>query len=67
MRTRKLGNTGLEVSAIGLGCMGMNHHRGPAPDQKEMVALIRAVVEHDVTFFDTAEVYPRAEKELTGR
>jgi len=43
MRTRKLGNTGLEVSAIDLGCIGMNHHRGPAPDQKEMVALVRSI------------------------
>jgi aryl-alcohol dehydrogenase-like predicted oxidoreductase len=67
MRTRKLGNSGLEVSAIGLGCMGMNHHRGPAPDRKEMVALIRAAVERGVTFFDTAEVYgPFTNEELVG-
>src|SRR5579872_7363554 len=67
MHTRKLGNTGLEVSAIGLGCMGMNHHRGPAPNRKEMVALIRAAVERDITFFDTAEVYgPFTNEELVG-
>jgi aryl-alcohol dehydrogenase-like predicted oxidoreductase len=67
MRTRKLGNSGLEVSAIGLGCMGMNHHRGPAPDRKEMIALIRAAVERGVTFFDTAEVYgPFTNEELVG-
>jgi aryl-alcohol dehydrogenase-like predicted oxidoreductase len=67
MRTRKLGNSGLEVSAIGLGCMGMNHHRGSAPDRKEMIALIRAAVERGVTFFDTAEVYgPFTNEELVG-
>ena len=58
---------GLEVSAIGLGCMGMNHHRGPAPDRNEMIALIRAAVERGVTFFDTAEVYgPFTNEELVG-
>jgi aryl-alcohol dehydrogenase-like predicted oxidoreductase len=67
MQTRKLGNSGLDVSAIGLGCMGMNYHRGPAPDQKEMVTLIRAAVERGVTFFDTAEVYgPFTNEELVG-
>src|SRR6266436_1552504 len=67
MRTRKLGNSGLEVSAIGLGCMGMNHHRGPAPDRTEGIALIRAAVERGVTFFDTAEVYgPFTNEELVG-
>jgi aryl-alcohol dehydrogenase-like predicted oxidoreductase len=67
MQTRKLGNSGLEVSAIGLGCMGMNHHRGPAPDRTEMIALIRAAVERGVTFFDTAEVYgPFTNEELVG-
>jgi aryl-alcohol dehydrogenase-like predicted oxidoreductase len=67
MRTRKLGNSGLAVSAIGLGCMGMNHHRGPAPDRKEMIALIRAAVERGITFFDTAEVYgPFTNEELVG-
>ncbi len=67
MKMRKLGNRGLEVSAIGLGCMGMNHHRGPAPDRAKMVGLARAAVEHGVTFFDTAEVYgPFTNEELVG-
>ena len=67
MEMRRLGNSGLEVSAIGLGCMGMNHHRGPAPDRTEMIALIRAAVERGVTFFDTAEVYgPFTNEELVG-
>jgi aryl-alcohol dehydrogenase-like predicted oxidoreductase len=67
METRKLGNSGLEVSAVGLGCMGMNYHRGPAPDRAEMMALIRAAVERGVTFFDTAEVYgPFTNEELVG-
>jgi aryl-alcohol dehydrogenase-like predicted oxidoreductase len=67
MQTRKLGNSGLEVSAIGLGCMGLNHHRGPAPDRSEMVALVRAAVARGVTFFDTAEVYgPFTNEELVG-
>jgi aryl-alcohol dehydrogenase-like predicted oxidoreductase len=57
MQMRKLGSSGLEVSAIGLGCMGMNHHRGVVPDKGEMIALIRTAVERGVTFFDTAEVY----------
>ena len=57
MQKRKLGNSGLEVSAIGLGCMGMSYHRGPAPDSNAMIALIRKAVELGVTFFDTAEVY----------
>jgi len=67
MEMRKLGGGGLEVSAIGLGCMGMNHHRGPAPDRSEMIALIRAAVERGVTFFDTAEVYgPFTNEDLVG-
>jgi aryl-alcohol dehydrogenase-like predicted oxidoreductase len=60
MQMRKLGRSGLEVSAIGLGCMGMNHHRGVVPDKGEMIALIRTAVERGVTFFDTAEVYGRS-------
>ena len=67
MKMRRLGNSGLEVSAIGLGCMGMNHHRGPAPDRMEMIGLARAAVERGVTFFDTAEVYgPFTNEELVG-
>src|SRR5580765_2404201 len=67
MEKRKLGNGGLEVSAIGLGCMGMSFGYGPAGDKKEMIAVIRAAVEQGVTFFDTAEVYgPFANEELVG-
>jgi aryl-alcohol dehydrogenase-like predicted oxidoreductase len=67
MQIRKMGNSGLAVSAIGLGCMGMNHHRGPAADRTEMIALIRAAVERGVTLFDTAEVYgPFTNEELVG-
>jgi aryl-alcohol dehydrogenase-like predicted oxidoreductase len=67
MNKRTLGRSGLEVSAIGLGCMGMNHHRGPAPDKSEMVALIRQAIDRGVTFFDTAEVYgPFTNEELVG-
>jgi aryl-alcohol dehydrogenase-like predicted oxidoreductase len=67
MQKRKLGNSGLEVSAIGLGCMGMSYHRGPAPDSSAMIALIRKAVELGVTFFDTAEVYgPFINEELVG-
>ena len=67
MQTRKLGKSGLEVSAIGLGCMGMSHHRGPAPDRNAMVALIGAALARGVTFFDTAEVYgPFTNEELVG-
>ncbi len=67
MQTRKLGKSGLEVSAIGLGCMGMSYHRGPAPDRNAMVALIGAAVERGVTLFDTAEVYgPFTNEELVG-
>jgi len=64
---RKLGNSNLEVSAIGLGCMGMSHGYGPAADKKEMVALIRKAVERGITFFDTAQVYgPFTNEELVG-
>jgi aryl-alcohol dehydrogenase-like predicted oxidoreductase len=67
MKTRKLGASGLEVSAIGLGCMGMSFGYGPPADTTEMTALIRAAVERGVTFFDTAEVYgPFINEELVG-
>jgi len=64
---RRLGNSGLEVSAIGLGCMGMSHGFGPAGDRQEAISVIRAAVERGVTFFDTAEVYgPFVNEELVG-
>jgi aryl-alcohol dehydrogenase-like predicted oxidoreductase len=67
MQKRKLGKSNLEVSALGLGCMGMSYGYGPAPDKQEMISLIRTAVEHGVTFFDTAEVYgPFANEELVG-
>jgi len=67
MQKRKLGSSGLEVSAIGLGCMGMSFGYGPAADKREMIALVRTAVERGVTFFDTAEVYgPFANEELVG-
>src|SRR5579864_2467171 len=67
MRKRKLGNSNLEVSALGLGCMGMSFGFGPAMDKKDGIALIRAAVERGVTFFDTAEVYgPFTNEELVG-
>ena len=67
MQKRKLGKSNLEVSAIGLGCMGMSFGYGPAADKKEMIWLIRTAVERGVTFFDTAEVYgPFANEELVG-
>jgi aryl-alcohol dehydrogenase-like predicted oxidoreductase len=67
MEKRKLGNSGLEVSALGLGCMGMSFGLGPAKDKQEMTSLIRSAVEKGVTFFDTAEVYgPFANEELVG-
>jgi aryl-alcohol dehydrogenase-like predicted oxidoreductase len=67
MQTRKLGAGNLEVSAIGLGCMGMSWSYGPAKDKQEMIALLHAAVERGVTFFDTAEVYgPLLNEELVG-
>jgi aryl-alcohol dehydrogenase-like predicted oxidoreductase len=67
MQKRKLGKSNLEVSAIGLGCMGMSFSYGPPPDKAEMISLIRTAVEWGVTFFDTAEVYgPFANEELVG-
>jgi len=67
MKTRKLGNSGLEVSALGLGCMGMSFAYGVIPDKKEMIAFIRKAVESGVNFFDTAQIYgPFTNEELVG-
>jgi aryl-alcohol dehydrogenase-like predicted oxidoreductase len=67
MQKRKLGNSNLEVSEIGYGCMGLNFGYGPAADQQEAISLIRSAVERGVTFFDTAEVYgPFTNEELVG-
>ena len=67
MQKRKLGKSGLEVSVLGLGCMGMSFSYGPPKDKREMIPLIRAAVERGVTFFDTAEVYgPFTNEELVG-
>jgi aryl-alcohol dehydrogenase-like predicted oxidoreductase len=67
MKKRTLGNSSLEVSTIGLGCMGMTMGYGPAGDKQEMIALIRAAAEQGVTFFDTAEAYgPFINEELLG-
>ena len=67
MQKRKLGKSNLEVSAIGLGCMGMSFSYGPPKDKQEMISLIRTAVERGVTFFDTAEVYgPYTNEELVG-
>ena len=67
MKKRKLGKSNLEVSALGLGCMGMSWSYGPAKDKQEMISLLRAAVERGVTFFDTAEVYgPLTNEELVG-
>jgi aryl-alcohol dehydrogenase-like predicted oxidoreductase len=67
MQKRKLGKSNLEVSAMGLGCMGMSFGYGPAGDKQEMISVIRAAVDYGVTFFDTAEVYgPFTNEELVG-
>src|SRR5438477_2684910 len=67
MKKRKLGKSNLEVSALGLGCMGMSWSYGPPKDKQQMISLIRAAVERGVTFFDTAEVYgPFTNEELVG-
>jgi len=67
IQKRKLGNSQLEVSALGLGCMGMSYGYGPVSDKQEMNSLIRTAIEHGVTFFDTAEVYgPFTNEELVG-
>jgi aryl-alcohol dehydrogenase-like predicted oxidoreductase len=66
MQKRRIGD--LEVSALGLGCMGMSMNYGPPENRQEMTALIRAAVDHGVTFFDTAEVYgPFTNEELVGQ
>ncbi len=67
MQKRKLGKSNLEVSVLGLGCMGMSFSYGPPKDKQEMTALLRSAVERGVTFFDTAEVYgPFLNEELVG-
>jgi aryl-alcohol dehydrogenase-like predicted oxidoreductase len=67
MQQRKLGKSNLEVSALGLGCMGMSWSYLPLPDRKEMISLLHAAVDRGVTFFDTAEVYgPYTNEELMG-
>ncbi len=67
MQTRKLGNSNLEVSALGLGCMGLSYGYGPAADKQQAISLIRAAVERGITFFDTAEAYgPFTNEELLG-
>src|SRR2546430_1963543 len=67
MQQRKLGNSSLEVSALGLGCMGMSFSYPPFPDKQDMIALIRAAFERGITFFDPAEVYgPFTNEELVG-
>ena len=67
MQKRKLGNSGLEVSALGFGCMGLDHSRGPAMDRADAIALLRSVAELGVTLFDTAEAYgPFTNEEIVG-
>jgi aryl-alcohol dehydrogenase-like predicted oxidoreductase len=67
MQKRKLGNSGLEVSALGLGCMRMSHDESPLPDKQEMIAFLHSAVDRGITFFDTAEVYgPFINEELVG-
>src|SRR2546428_10399439 len=67
MEKRKLGKSNLEVSALGLGCMGMSFSYGPPKDKQEMTSLLRTAVQRGVTFFDTAEVYgPFTNEELVG-
>jgi aryl-alcohol dehydrogenase-like predicted oxidoreductase len=67
MQKRKLGNSGMEVSALGLGCMRMSHDESPIPDKQEMISFLHAAVERGITFFDTAEVYgPFINEELLG-
>lgn len=68
MQQRKLGNSGLEVSAMGLGCMGMSFAYGPTPDEKDMIQVLHEAVDLGVNFFDTAEVYgPYSNERLLGK
>src|ERR1700734_1946857 len=68
LQKRKLGNSGLEVSALGLGCMGMSFSYGPPKDKQEMISLLRTAVDRGITFFDTAEVYgPFTNEALVGK
>jgi aryl-alcohol dehydrogenase-like predicted oxidoreductase len=68
MQKRKLGNSNLEVSALGLGCMGMSFSYGPPKDKKEMADLLHAALDLGITFFDTAEVYgPFTNEELVAK
>src|SRR6185436_16341984 len=67
MQKRKLGNSNLEVSALGLGCMGLSYGYGPGADKQDAISLIRTAFEHGITFFDTAEAYgPFKNEELLG-
>src|ERR1700678_1390340 len=67
IQSRQLGTSGLQVSAMGLGCMGMSYGLGPSADKQEMISLIRTAVDRGVTFFDTAEVYgPFTNEQLVG-
>jgi aryl-alcohol dehydrogenase-like predicted oxidoreductase len=66
MQKRKLGNSGMEVSALGYGAMGLSHGYGPATDKQQAIALIRAAVERGVTFFDTAQIYSAENEEIVG-
>jgi aryl-alcohol dehydrogenase-like predicted oxidoreductase len=67
MQKRKLGSSNLEVSAAGLGCMGMSYGYGPAADKQEMISLLRTAVDRGITFFDTAEMYrPYTNEGLVG-
>ncbi|KHK35118.1 oxidoreductase, aldo/keto reductase family protein [Listeria monocytogenes SHL010] len=67
MKKRQLGNTGLVTSELGFGCMGLNYHRGPAKDRKEMIEVVRTAMDAGITMFDTAEVYgPYTNEELVG-